>query len=276
VTTLRVEAAERTEYAYELPLQDPGFSNAEPQATGSGVRYTAFGFDGYQVVTQEEGGLAMGLAIDPPADASEDDLSFANREGHLWVEQAGARGSQIVDVSEASRVVVSDARDPMISADGKELAFVRDERGRGRLMARGLDGGAEKALTPAEMNVYEAAFLSEDEYAFAATQGGEWPHIYVVDHARGEAARGSSMQIADARYPAISPDGRWLAYSHIQNGVWNLWLMDLASGAGRRIGDVPCNEVQPSWESDSKTLLYGTDCGRSVWFTAVARRRIVP
>ena len=32
----------------------------------------------------------------------------------------------------------SDARDPVISADGKELAFIRDERGRGRLMVRGL------------------------------------------------------------------------------------------------------------------------------------------
>jgi Tol biopolymer transport system component len=236
------------------------------------VRYTAFGFEGYQVVTQEDGGLA----IDPPADASEDDLSFANREGQLWVEQAGTRESQIVDVNEASRVVVSDAREPMISADGKVLAFVRDERGRGRMMERGLDGGAEKALTPPELNVYEAAFLSEDEYAFAAAQGAEWPHIYVVDHARGEAARGAGTQIADARYPAISPDGRWLAYSHMEKGVWNLWLMDLVSGAERRIGNVPCNEVQPSWESDSEVVLYGTDCGRSVWFTAVARRRVVP
>jgi Tol biopolymer transport system component len=182
-----------------------------------------------------------------------------------------------VDVSAASRVVASDAREPMVSADGKELAFVRDEHGRGRMMVRGLDGGAEKALTPPELNVYEAALQSEDEYAFAAAQGAGWPRIYLTDHARGEAARGDgTVEIADARYPAISPDGRWLAYSHMERGVWNLWVMDLASGAERRIADVPCNQVQPSWENDSKTLLYGTDCGRSVWFTAVARRRVVP
>ena len=47
--------------------------------------------------------------------------------------------------------------------------------------------------------------------------------------------------------------------------MWNLWLMDLETGAARRIADVPCNQMEPSWESDSKTLLYGTDCGRSVW-----------
>lgn len=84
------------------------------------------------------------------------------------------------------------------------------------------------------------------------------------------------VTIADARYPAISPDGRWLAYSRIERGVWNLWLTDLATGATRRIEDVPCNQIQPSWERDGKTLLYGTDCGRSLWFTAVARRSVLP
>jgi hypothetical protein len=269
VTTMRVEQAERTEYAFRLPLERQGFANGEPQATGTGVRYTAFGFDGYRLVTQD----GDGVVVDPPADASVDDLSFTNRDGHVWVEEAGSSGSRIVDESAASRVVANDAREPMVSADGKELAFVRDERGRGRLIVRGLGaGGGETALTPPELNVYEAAFRSESEYAFAAAQGAERPRIYGVDRARS----GAPMEIADARYPAISPDGRWLAYSHMEQGVWNLWLMDRDTGATRRIADVPCNQVQPSWESDSKTLLYGTDCGRSVWFTAVARRQVVP
>ena len=246
-----------------------GISNGEPQATATGVRYTEFGFDGYRLVTQD----GDGVVVDPPADASEDDLSFTNRGGQVLVEEAGSGGSQIVDVSAGSRVVENDAREPMVSADGKELAFVRDERGRGRLMVRGLGAdGVEAALTAPELNVYEAAFRSEDEYAFAAAQGSGWPRIYMVDRARG----GETVEIADARYPAISPDGRWLAYSHMQKGVWNLWLMDRVTGATRRIADVPCNQMQASWESDSKTLLYGTDCGRSVWFTAVARRQVVP
>jgi hypothetical protein len=269
VQTLHVEQAERTEYAFRLPLQQQGLSDGEPQAAGTGVRYTEFGFNGYRLVTQD----GDGVVVDPPADATEDDLSFTNRDGHVWVEEAGSGGSRIVDVSAASRVAANDAREPMVSADGKELAFVRDERGRGRLMVRGLGGGGvETLLTPPELNVYEAAFWSEDNYAFAAAQGAGRPTIYLVDRARGW----SMVTIADARFPAISPDGRWLAYSHIQHGVWNLWLMDRDTGATRRIADVPCNQLQPSWESDSKTLLYGTDCGRSVWFTAVARRQAVP
>ncbi len=269
VKTLRVENAERTEYAYRLPLQKQGFSNGEPQATLTGVRYTAFGFEGYRLVTQD----ADGVVADPPPDATEDDLSFTNRDGHVLVEVAGSIGSRIVDLNAGSRIVANDGREPTISADGNELAFVRDERGRGRLMVRGAGaGGAERVLTPPVLNVYEAAFRSDGLYAFSAVEGAGWPKIFIVDRARGR----SMVTVADARYPAISPDGRWMAYSHMESGAWNLWLLDLDTGAARRIADVPCNQMQPSWESDSKTLLYGTDCGRSVWFTAVARRSVLP
>ena len=162
MTTLRVESEERTEYAYRVPLEQQGFLNAEPQATKTGMRYAAFLMSGYRLMTQD----ADGVAVDPPADAKVDDLSFANGDGHLWVEEAGSGGSRIVDASDASRVVAGDAREPMVSADGKELAFVRDVRGRGRLMVRGVGGAEvrtarEVALTPPELNVYEAAFRSE-------------------------------------------------------------------------------------------------------------------
>jgi Tol biopolymer transport system component len=66
-----------------------------------------------------------------------------------------------------------------------------------------------------------------------------------------------------------------MAYSHLEDGVWNLWLRDEMTGATRRIADTPCNQIQPTWEQDSKTLLYTTDCGRSLWFTAIARRQVI-
>ncbi len=130
----------------------------------------------------------------------------------------------------------------------------------------------ELALTPPSLNVYEASFLSEGEYAFSAVKGRRPPQIYLTDiiHANAPLALGES------RYPALSPNGRWMAYSHYDRGTWNLWVRDQRTGGTRRIGDVPCNELQPAWEKDSKTLLYDTDCGRSLWFTAVARRRVIP
>ncbi len=128
------------------------------------------------------------------------------------------------------------------------------------------------ALTPASLNVYEAAFISASSYAFSAVDGRHAARIYLTDATHIN----EPLALGDARYPALSPNGLWMAYSHFDHGVWNLWVRDQKTGATRRIGDVPCNELQPAWEDDSKTLLYNTDCGRSLWFTAVGRRKVIP
>ena len=162
----------------------------------------------------------------------------------------------------------------MLSSDGSGLAFLRDDHGRGRLMLRRAfqSRTAEVPLTPPKWNVYEASFRSEGEYAVSAVENGTPPKIILRDSRH----QNTPIRLAESRYPALSPDGQWLAYSHLDHGVWNLWLRNESNGSIRRIADVPCNEIQPSWEGDSKTLLYSTDCGRSIWFTAIARRKVLP
>jgi Tol biopolymer transport system component len=162
----------------------------------------------------------------------------------------------------------------MLSSDGRDLAFLRNDRGRGQMILRRAFqvSTTETPLSPPRLNVYEASFLSDHKYAFSADENGSSPKIFLTDGKHSNAP----IVIAGSRYPALSPDGRWMVYSRLDHGVWNLWLRDEDSGLPRRIADVPCNQIQPSWESDSKTLLYGTDCGRSVWFTAIARRRVLP
>jgi hypothetical protein len=267
-STFRLQTAVRQEYAYRLPLQADAFLHASPRYAGTELRYIGFVRNGYHLMTADEGGVW----IDPSA---EDDLSFTDGAGHLWVERASAPRSKVVDVREPSRVVLDDAREPMISTDEQSLAFVRDDHGRGRLMVRRAfqsDAASEVAITPSPLNIYEASFRSEREYAFSAADGGRAPQIYLTDAAHSNAP----LSLGESRYPALSPDGRWLAYSRLERGMWNLWVRDERTGATRRVADVPCNQIQPAWEDDSKTLLYSTDCGRSLWLTAVAQRRVIP
>ena len=276
LSTFHRERAVRLEYAYRLPLQTQGFLNADARPAGTGVRYVAFMFGGYHLVTEDQNAVWS----DPSSDSRyDDDLSFTSSLGsirpeRILVERALNLRSRIVDVREPMRIVVDDARDPMLSADGQDLAFMRDDHGRGRLMERRAfesDTANQSALTPSSLNVYEASFLSEKEYAFSAVASGHPPQVYLNDATHTNAPLG----LGESRYPALSPDGRWMAYSRFDRGVWNLWLRDQRTGATQHIVDEPCNQIQPAWETDSKTLLYSTDCGRSLWFTAISRRRVI-
>jgi hypothetical protein len=269
-STFDLERAEREEYRYRLPLQAQGFLNSGPQATADGIRYVAFSHTGYRLITEEQNRVQA----DASSDSADDDLSFSSGFGHILVERASGSRSRIVDLQNPSLTLVDHARDPMLSSDGRDLAFLQDDHGRGRLMLRQAfqSSTAEVRLTPLQWNVYEASFRSDNEYAVSAVENGARPKIMLIDARH----KNIPIMIAASRYPALSPDGRWLAYSHLDHGFWNLWLRDESSGFARRITDIPCNEIQPSWESDSKTLLYGTDCGRSVWFTAIAQRKVLP
>ncbi len=258
----------RQEYTYRVPLQPPTFLDANPGSASGRLRYIAFTQDGYQVLAADQDGRP----VDP---SSVDELSFTANSSDIWVEKARSPQSQIVSVQEPGRVFVDDAREPMLSADGQSLAFIRDDHGRGRLMVRTdfrSSNAIETALSPAALNVYEGSFRSKGDYAFSAVENGRPPQIYLTDATHANAP----LALGESRFPALSPDGAWLAYSHLDGGVWNLWLRDQRSGTTRRIADIPCNQMQPAWEDDSKTLLYGADCGRSLWFTAISRRRVIP
>jgi hypothetical protein len=276
LSTLHRERAVRQEYVYRVPLHAEGFLNADPQQTSAGVRYIAFTLNGYHLMTENRNEILA----DPSSEFLDDDLSFTSGlekvwPEHIWVERAMSSRSRIVDVRQPSRVVVEDAREPMLSADGKILAFVRDNHGRGRLMARrGFETSpvSDIALTPRSLNVYEASFLSQKEYAFSASEFAQPPQIYLHDASHAL----TPLALGEVRYPALSPNGQWMAYSHFAHGVWNLWIRDERTGATRRIADMPCNQIQPMWERDSRTLLYSTDCGRSLWFTALSRRKVIP
>ena len=267
-STLHLQRAVRQEFAYRLQLQTEAFLHANPASAGAQLRYAAFTMNGYHLTTADSSTAWMDAL---PGD----DLSFTGNSGTVWVEKALSPHSKVVDMQHPSRIVLDDAREPMLSADGQSIAFVRDDHGRGRLMVRRAFGSGtarEAALTPLPLHVYEASFVSEKQYAFSAVEDGRPPQVYLTDAAHSNAP----LSLGESRYPALSPDGAWLAYSHLEHGMWNLFVRDQRTGATQRIADVPCNQIQPAWEDDSRTLLYGTDCGRSLWFTAVARRRVIP
>ena len=72
---------------------------------------------------------------------------------------------------------------------------------------------------------------------------------------------------SEAGHPAVSPDGRWLAYVSARDGVGKLFLRDLSSGRERRLTTGSNVDLHPAWSPDSRSIAFtsGTNDNHDVF-----------
>ena len=62
-------------------------------------------------------------------------------------------------------------------------------------------------------------------------------------------------QLIGARYPAVSPDGKQIAFSY----MGDLWLVPVEGGRAIRLTDHVAYEREPVWSPDGKWLAFSSD-----------------
>ena len=255
-------------YDSRIPMSSDIFLAAEPAIRGNHVDFVAMRLYGYRLGSTDPGGNRF-------SSPGTDQLSISRSGNGLWIEAAGLH-SQVInkDTNQQTRLEIADAGFPVASANGKWVAYLRFNKGTGTLWLKSLvqPGLSDSLLTPTEFDVLEMTFLPDGSLIFSASRNNRPPALYRV-------SRNGVIDLfdgANTRYPAASPDGRWLAYSRLDQGVYLLWIRDLRDGTTRRLTNAQCNNVSPAWQADSKTLIYASDCGRALWFTALYRKRAIP
>ena len=243
------------DYLYRLPMGERMFLAAQAVPQGNDIQTIALFRNGYRRAT---------LGGDSSADRGNDELSLTAGGGHLWTEVVGNRS--ILESSFGPSIL--DAESPATLAGGNNLAFLRQIDGRKQLFV----GGRQLTTSTSGWNLEEISISPNESIVVAATKNRGESRLYTV---RG-VDQLEPIPVGEARYPAISPDGRWLAFSVFQSGYWNLSLRNVSTGEMRRLTTVGCNQTQPAWLPDSKTLLYSSDCGRAQGFTAICKRRFLP
>jgi eukaryotic-like serine/threonine-protein kinase len=176
----------------------------------------------------------------------------ATRPGaDIWVTEI-ARGTLTRITSNAQSF------DPVWSPDGRSLVFTSREKGRPQLVRRSADGSGEAVVV--------AAFERPILYAQATAWLRDGSLLVQVDTADdsdiglmpadGSAPwRGIVETPARESQPAVSPDGRWLAYVSSETGELQVYVQPLAGSGGTRV-QVPGMGHSPTWSGNGTELVY--------------------
>ena len=70
------------------------------------------------------------------------------------------------------------------------------------------------------------------------------------------------------RAPRWSPDGQFIAYRAVTDGVWHIWIADLAGRHAHRLTADRADEGEPVWSTDGKWVYYRKEPS-SIWRQAV-------
>jgi Glycosyltransferase family 87/Dipeptidyl peptidase IV (DPP IV) N-terminal region len=264
-TNLHQQQGLYADYKWRIAESAGTLSATRPAIDDDSTLFIGLRSDGYHSA------IAHGDIVEFSDKTDGDHLAITAMNGEYWTEQA--KSSSTLRSTLADTADIQDAELPVASFDRRWLAYLREDHGRAGIWIRALGSktGSETLLTPPKLNVLEMSFLPHESLIFAADVSGH-PSLFITD-LKGNI---EPLNLNNARYPSVSPDGHWLSYSELQNGNWNLWLRNLNNGQTRRLTHGECNDTEATWTTDSRTLVYASDCGRGLWLSALCRRTVIP
>lgn len=99
--------------------------------------------------------------------------------------------------------------------------------------------------------------LRQQGVIFLALSDGKFSHLFAYHPLYLPLTRLTNGAWDDI-HPQISPDGTRITYASRQNGYWDIFQMDIASGQKIRLTDTPEYDGSPTWSPDSQWLAYET------------------
>jgi Tol biopolymer transport system component len=244
-------------------IRHPSIQNAADyslSASGSlaYIPSTASDVGGWTVVWVDRAGQVVGRAIKESLDAPRDPalspdgtrllLTIGPQgDGDVWVYDL--RGRQPIRLA-----VTGDDRSAVWSPDGKRIVFSQVENGV-NLHTVLADGSM---LTPQPLREQPVAGLVRSWSAagelFMLGVPVQKADIVAMHVAGTEAPRPVVATEYAEGDPALSPDGRWLAYVSNRTGLPEIWVQGYPEGPVVRVSDK--TGYEPRWSADGRELFY--------------------
>ena len=186
-------------------------------------------------------------------------------EVNLWVmESDGSNARQLT--ADAGRINIL----PRASPDGRYIVFISERTGNAHLWRIDLDGNNPKQLTNSSEDYLWLGFdFTPDSKWLLYTKTGAEGGLWKVPIEGGKPTRLNTSGVA--YYPAVSPDGKKLAY-HCQDSPSrnDVEVMSLDDNTLSKRFDIAMGTIR--WTPDSRSLLYIKNEGgvSNIWSQAIS------
>jgi Tol biopolymer transport system component len=201
----------------------------------------------YAVLSPDNSKLALGTWDRPPAD-----------DGHIWVKHLPAGAYSRLTFGGAVNMR------PSWTRDGESVVFISDRSGDRSVWIRRADVTTEaELLFDSDATIDEAFFSTDDEWLVfrQGMEDGE-RDIFAMQLAEDNLVKLVASEF-DEVAPALSPDGRWLAYVAARDGVENVYVRPFPE-ADKEIQVSVSGGREPVWAPSGGELFYRDLAGRMV------------
>jgi TolB protein len=179
-------------------------------------------------------------------------VSFESRKPVVYVHDVDTGKRRLVANFKGSNSA------PAWSPDGKTLALTLSRDGGSQLflLDLGTSSAEPRRLAASTAIDTEPVFTADGRFIYFVSDRGGSPQIYKIAATGGNAERITFTGNYNIS-PALSPDGRWLAYISRVAGAFKLQIQDLSSGQVIALTETMADE-NPSFAPNSRMLIYAT------------------
>ncbi len=171
---------------------------------------------------------------------------------NIWIKQ--------LDRGPFTRLSFGNAdRRPAWSPDGRSVAFIRDTAGTSMVYSRPVDGsGSDRFMASLDRPIQEIDWSKDGQWLLLRTDNGAVGAGDIVG-VRTSADTTPVPLVASQfseLHPALSPDGRWLAYSSNESGIPEIYVRPFPNTDDGRWQVSNGGGTEPAWSANGQEIFY--------------------